>query len=120
MVMLVLSPLAESLTRIRGGPFGRRADRIRLIAALLGLALTAVIWLLVSVIQEEPLFGSPGPGTFTDSAVWLTMYGYALSALVYGARPWVIGRQTLAFGVAVLPFDALLQGEPGRASLDVS
>ena len=108
MVILVLSPLAESFVRIRGRSFGRRADRIRLIAALLGLALTAVIWLLVTVIQEEPLFGSPGPGTYTDSAVWLTMYGYALAALAYGARPWVIGRQTLAFGAAVLPFGLFL------------
>ena len=40
MVILVLSPLAESFVRIRGRSFGRRADRIRLIAALLGLALT--------------------------------------------------------------------------------
>jgi branched-chain amino acid transport system permease protein len=109
MVVLVVSPLAEVLVpRLRGRRFGRTADRIRLIAALAGLALTAVIWLLVSVIQEEPLFGSMGPGTFTDSAVWLTMYGYALAALVYGARPWVVGRQTLAFGVAVLPFGLFL------------
>ena len=35
------------------------------------------------------------------------MYGYALAALAYGARPWVIGRQTLAFGAAVLPFGTL-------------
>jgi len=109
MVVLVLSPLAEVLVpRLRGRPFGRTADRIRLIAALAGLALTAVVWLLVSVIQEEPLFGSLGAGTFTDSAVWLSMYGYALAALAYGARPWVVGRQTLAFGVAVLPFGLFL------------
>jgi branched-chain amino acid transport system permease protein len=109
MVVLVLSPLAEALApRLRGRPLGRTADRIRLIAALAGLALTAVIWLLVSVIQEEPLFGSLGPGTFTDSAVWLTMYGFALVALAYGARPWVVGRQILAFGAAVMPFGLFL------------
>jgi branched-chain amino acid transport system permease protein len=108
MVILVASPLVEPLARLRGTTFGRRADRIRLIAALVGFALTVVIWFLVSVIQEEPLFGSFGPGTYTDSAVWLTMYGYALAALVYGARPWVVGRQTLAFGIAVLPFGIFL------------
>lgn len=108
MVVLVLSPLAELVARLRGRPFGRTADRVRLIAALTGLALTTIIWLLVSVIQEEPLFGSLGPGTFTDSAVWLIMYGYALAALAYGARPWVVGRQTLAFGLAVLPFGIFL------------
>ncbi len=108
MIVLVVSPLAEPLARLRGRPFGRRVDRIRLLLALLGLALTAVIWFLVSIIQEEPLFGGLGPGSFTDSAVWLTMYGYALAALAYGARPWVLGRQTLAFGVAVLPFGIFL------------
>src|SRR6202035_5826355 len=76
MVMLVLSPLAEALKRIRGRPFGRRAGRIRLIASVLGVARTALIWLLVTVIQEEPLFGSPGPCAYADFAVWLTMYGY--------------------------------------------
>ena len=108
MVVLVVSPIAEMTARSRGRSFGPRADRARLILALAGLALTAVIWLLVSVIQEEPLFGSFVPGTYTDSAVWLTMYGYALAALAYGARPWVVGRQTLAFGVAVLPFGLFL------------
>jgi branched-chain amino acid transport system permease protein len=108
MVVLVLSPFVEVLARLAGRPFGRTADRIRFIAALAGLALTAIVWLLVSVLQEEPLFGSLGPGTFTDSAVWLTMYGYSLAALVYGARAWVVGRQTLAFGFAVLPFGLFL------------
>jgi branched-chain amino acid transport system permease protein len=108
MVVLVVSPLAEAAARSRGRSFGARADRVRLIVALGGLALTAVIWLLVSVVQEEPLFGSFQQGTYTDSAVWLTMYGYALAALAYGARRWVIGRQTLAFSVAVLPFGVFL------------
>jgi branched-chain amino acid transport system permease protein len=108
MLILVLSPVVESVLRSRGRPLGARADRVRLIAALVGFALTVVIWFLVSVIQEEPLFGQFLPGTYTDSAVWLTMYGYALAALAYGARRWVIGRQTLAFGVAALPFGVFL------------
>ena len=108
MLILLLSPFAELAARIRGTSFGPRADRIRLIAGLVGLALTAVVWFLYSVIQEEPLFGTFTPGTFTDSAVWLTMYGFALGALVYGARPWVVGRQTLAFAVAALPFGLFL------------
>jgi Branched-chain amino acid transport system / permease component len=108
MLILVLSPVVESVLRSRGRPLGARADRIRLIAALVGFALTVVIWFLISVVQEEPLFGTFLPGTYTDSAVWLTMYGYALAALAYGARRWVIGRQTLAFGVAALPFGVFL------------
>jgi branched-chain amino acid transport system permease protein len=108
MLVLVLSPIAEAVLRARGRSLGPRADRARLFLALAGLALTTVVWFLVSVIQEEPLFSSFSPGTITDSAVWLTMYGYALAALVYGARAWVIGRQTLAFGVAALPFGIFL------------
>ena len=108
MVVLLVSPVVELVYRIRHRSVGRRADRARMYIALAGLALTAVVWFLYSVIQEEPLFGSFSPGTITDLAVWLTMYGYALAALVYGARPWVVGRQTVAFGFAALPFGIFL------------
>ena len=37
---------------------GRVADRIRLVAALTGLVATIVVWFLIAVVQEEPLFGS--------------------------------------------------------------
>jgi branched-chain amino acid transport system permease protein len=108
MLVLVLSPLAEVAARIRGRSLGPRADRARLIAGLLGLALTAVVWLLVRVVQEEPLFGSIAAGTTTDSAVWLSMYGYALAAFAYGARALVLARPSFAFGAAVFPFGLFL------------
>jgi len=69
MLILLLSPLAELIARLRGTSLSRRADRIRLVAGLVGLALTAVVWFLYSIVQEEPLFGAVTPGTFTDSAV---------------------------------------------------
>jgi branched-chain amino acid transport system permease protein len=108
MLIIVLSPLVDGIAGKRGRVLGRRATRIRLIAALVGFALTVVVWFLVSVIQEEPLFGAFLPGTYTDSAVWLTMYGYALAALVYGARPWILGRPSLAFTLAGAPFGIFL------------
>jgi branched-chain amino acid transport system permease protein len=108
MLIIVLSPLAEAISGKRGTWFGQHADRVRFIAALVGFALTVIVWFLVSIIQEEPLFGAFLPGTYTDSAVWLTMYGYALAALVYGARPWVLGRASLAFTVAGAPFGIFL------------
>ncbi|MGH7723683.1 MAG: branched-chain amino acid ABC transporter permease [Candidatus Dormibacteria bacterium] len=108
MVILVVSPLLELGARFTRRRLGPRADRIRLVAALAGLALTIVVWLLVIVIQEEPLFGPVSNSTITDSAVWLTMYGYALAALAYGARHWLLTRPNLAFGLAALPFGALL------------
>ena len=36
------------------------------------------------------------------------MYGYALAALVYGARPWILGRPTIAFTLAGAPFGIFL------------
>jgi branched-chain amino acid transport system permease protein len=108
MLIIVLSPLFDVIMGRRGRPLGPRGDRIRLYAALIGFALTVVVWFLVSIIQEEPLFGPFLPGTYTDSAVWLTMYGYALGALVYGARPWILGRPSLAFTLAGAPFGIFL------------
>ena len=108
MVILFVSPFAEAFMRFRGRRFGPRADRIRLYLGIAGVVLTGVVWFLYRVLGEEPLFGSLQPGEISDSAIWLTMYGFALAALVYGARPWVIGRQTLAFGTAVLPFGIFL------------
>jgi branched-chain amino acid transport system permease protein len=108
MLIIVLSPLAEAIGGKRSTLFGVRADRVRFIAALVGFALTVIIWFLVSIIQEEPLFGPFLPGTYTDSAVWLTMYGYALAAMIYGARPWILGRPSIAFTIAGAPFGIFL------------
>ena len=109
MLIIVLSPLAEAISGKRGTWFGQRADRVRFIAALVGFALTVIVWFLVSIIQEEPLFGAFLPGTYTDSAVWLTMYGYALAALIYGARAMGSGSgEPIAFTIAGAPFGIFL------------
>jgi branched-chain amino acid transport system permease protein len=108
MLTLVLSPLAEIAARIVKRPLPRRSDMFRFVLAVAGLVLTLAVWLLVYVIKEEPLFGELQPGVVTDSAVWLFMYGFGVAALTYGARPWVLARPNLAFGVAALPFGALL------------
>ncbi len=108
MLIIVLAPLVDIVGGTRWRYAGPRADRIRFIAAVAGFALTVVVWFLVSVIQEEPLFGAFTLGTYADSAVWLTMYGYALAVLVYGARSWVLGRPSLAFTMAGAPFGIFL------------
>jgi branched-chain amino acid transport system permease protein len=108
MLILVLSPLAELAGRFTGRQLGPRADRVRLVTAIAGLVLTIVVWFLVDVVNEEPLFGTISSHTTTDSAVWLTIYGYGLAALAYGARQWVLTRPNLAFGAGALPFGALL------------
>ena len=108
MLILVLSPLVELAGRFTGRHLGPRADRVRLIAAVTGLVAAILVWFLIGVVNEEPLFGTPLNGTFTDSAVWLTMYGYGLGILAYGARQWTLTRPNLAFGVGAMPFGALL------------
>ncbi len=107
-LILVLSPAAELAGRLLHRPLGPRADRVRAVAALTGLVVTIVLWFLIDVVQEEPLFGSISSHTVTDSAVWLTMYGFGLAAIAYGARQWAVTRPNLAFAVAALPFGALL------------
>jgi branched-chain amino acid transport system permease protein len=108
MVILVVSPLAELAARITKRELGPRADLIRFLAAVTGLALTIAVLVLVSVLKEEELFGPIDSHTVTDSAVWLTMYGYGVAAITYGARGLVLTRPNLAFGMAALPFGALL------------
>jgi branched-chain amino acid transport system permease protein len=108
MLILVLSPIAEAVGRSRGVTLGPRVQRVRVIAALVGLVLTVAVWFLVDVVNEEPLFGTLSSNTTTDSAVWLTMYGYGIAVIAYGGRQWALTRPNLAFGVAALPFGALL------------
>ncbi|HEY4868406.1 MAG TPA: hypothetical protein VII79_00220 [Candidatus Dormibacteraeota bacterium] len=110
MLILVLSPLVEIAARIRKRQLPQIADRARLIAAVAGLALTVAVWLLVRYIlgPRDSTLGPIDSHTVTDSAVWLTMYGYGVAALVYGARTWVLSRPNVAFGLVVLPFGALL------------
>ncbi len=108
MLILVLSPLAELAGRVMHRPLSPRVDRVRLVAAVTGLVVTLVVWFLVYVVQEEALFGRVSNHTTTDSAVWLTIYGYGLAALAYGARRWVLTRPNLAFGLGALPFGILL------------
>jgi branched-chain amino acid transport system permease protein len=106
-----LQPLSRALDVVYG------SDRVRSIVALSGLVITFVLWIVVQDVEAVPACGASTAGTafgcvdkhsITDSAVWLTMYGYGLAALTYGARRWVLTRPNLAFGVAALPFGALL------------
>ena len=108
MLTLVVSPIAELVARFRKRSFGPRWDRVRFGAAVIGLLLTMLVWLLIFIIQEEPLFGPVDSHTITNSAVWLTMYGYGTAAVVYGARQWVLTHPNLTFGATALPFGALL------------
>jgi branched-chain amino acid transport system permease protein len=108
MVVLLISAPVEVVVRILRRPLPPIADRVRLIVAVTGFVLTLILWFLIRVVQEEPLFGSIDPHTVTNSAVWLTMYGYLVAALVYGGRQWVMTRPNLAFGAVAVPFGVLL------------
>ncbi len=108
MLALVLSPALELVARLRGQAIPPRWDRIRLFIAGAGLVLTIVVWLLYRVVQEEPLFGPVTSATVTDSAVWLTMVGYLVAGLAYGARGWVTKNPNAAFAAVALPFGALV------------
>ena len=108
MLVVVLSPLAELVARLLKRPLGKRAERVRLIAAVAGLLITVVLWFLVRIVMEEPLFGQVDSHTLTNAAVWLTMYGYGIAVVVYGGRSFLMSHPNLAFGAVALPFGILL------------
>ncbi len=108
MLVVLLSPAAELWARRRGQPLAPRWDRIRLYVAAAGLLVTVAIFLLYRVIQEEPLFGPVDNATITDSAVWLTMIGYIMAGVAYGARSWVTNHPNVAMIAVGLPFAALV------------
>ncbi len=108
MLVLLLSPIAEIVARVRKRPIPAHYDRVRALIAAAGLALTIAIFLLDRVFAEEPLFGAVHAHTITDSAVWLTMIGYILGVIAYGIRPWVYRHPNAAFAAVALPFAALI------------
>lgn len=107
-LIVALSPLAELAARLRKMTLGARVDQVRAIASAAGLLAALLVYILVGVIREEPAFGVLGDTTITDSAVWLTMYGFGAGAIAYGAKSLVLTRPNLAFAIAALPFGALL------------
>jgi branched-chain amino acid transport system permease protein len=108
MLVFLVSPFAELRARRRKQAIGPRWDRIRLYVAAAGLVLAIVIFLLYRVFKEEPLFGPVDNVTITDSAVWLTMIGYIVAGLAYGARPWVTNHPNAALSAVGLPVAALI------------
>jgi branched-chain amino acid transport system permease protein len=79
----------------RGRPF--LLARARAALAVLGALSTLLIWYLIGVKREEPLFGPLSSSAFTDNAVWLTLTGLLMCAFAYGLMPWVLRHGGLAF-----------------------
>ena len=107
-VIIVASPLVELAYRFRKREVPKLFDRVRVGAAAVGLLVTVLVWLLVRVLQEEPLFGQVDSHTITDSAVWLTMAAYIIGGVAYTRRDWVVRRPSIAFAAVALPFGLLL------------
>jgi branched-chain amino acid transport system permease protein len=107
MLCLVAGVVYDLVCRVRrqGEPY--RWSRARAVAALVGAAATLVVWVLIGVLREEPLFGNISPQAVTDNAVWMTLTGFIALAFVYGLRPWVITHGQIAFGGVVFLIGAL-------------
>ena len=108
MLVLLFSPVAELVARVRKRPLPARSDRIRALMAAAGLVITIAVFLIYRVFEEEPLFGPFRPHTITDSAVWLTMIGYILGVIAYGFRPLLYRYPNATFAAVALPFAALI------------
>jgi branched-chain amino acid transport system permease protein len=91
--------------RHRGRPF--RYARARAVVAAVAAAATLLVWLLVGVVREEPLFGTLSPLAVTDNAVWMTLTGFLVLAGVYGLRSWVVTHSQLAFAGVLFLIGAL-------------
>jgi branched-chain amino acid transport system permease protein len=92
--------IAAATTK-RWGPF--RFTLWQGIAAAVGLACAVAVWALIGVAREEPLFGSISPLAQTDNAVWITITGFAVLAVAYLFRDFVVRHSGIAFtGVAFI------------------
>jgi branched-chain amino acid transport system permease protein len=96
---------AYALRTRRATPF--RWLRERAVLAAAGVVSTLLIWYLISVQREEPLFGNISKFAVTDNAVWMTLIGFAALTLACGFRSWIIDHPTIAFGPVVFIFGAL-------------
>lgn len=105
LVAFALYDLLRSITH-RGRPLLWWRRRTAL--AILGAVGTLVVWLLIGVLREEPLFGNISSFAATDNAVWMTLTGFVVLALTYGLRPWVVTHGEVAFGGVVFMIGALM------------
>jgi branched-chain amino acid transport system permease protein len=89
----------------RGEPF--RYSRARAALAAAGAVSTVVVWYLIGVQREEPLFGNISSFALTDNAVWMELTGMTILAIVYGVREWIVAHAALAFGGVIFIIGAL-------------
>jgi branched-chain amino acid transport system permease protein len=72
--------------------------------ALIGAAATLTAWLLVVAGHDMTTFGPLTPGALTNSAVWMTLTGFLISAFAYGLRGWVTSHGNIAFAIVAFGF----------------
>ena len=85
----------------------RRLDLTRTALSVAGLVATVVAWAWVSLFNLPNDFGNVSHAV-TNSAVWLTMFGYATLSFVFVARGFVFRRPNVAFGITFGIFFLLL------------
>jgi branched-chain amino acid transport system permease protein len=90
----VIHDLAGNATK-RWAPF--RFAFWQGVAGAVGLACAVVIWILIGISREEPLFGNISNLASTDNAVWITMTGFGVVAFGYLFRGFVIRHSGIAF-----------------------
>jgi len=69
------------------------------VIAAVGLVCAVLIWILIGVNREEPLFGNITNLASTDNAVWMTMVGFGVLAFAYLMRDFVMQRSGVAFTI---------------------
>jgi branched-chain amino acid transport system permease protein len=80
------------------------SSRVLAVAALIGALSTLLTWYLVDVIHAGDGFGVIAPSTWTNSAVWMTLTGFLISAFTYALRDWVGAHGNVAFAIVAFGF----------------
>ena len=97
MVALIAGVVYDAVCLIthRWRPF--RWSLWRGVIAAVGAGCVLLIWVLIGVNREEPLFGNISNLAATDNAVWISLTGFSVLAFAYGFRPFVLRRSGMAF-----------------------
>ncbi|MBV8194595.1 MAG: hypothetical protein JOY80_03620, partial [Candidatus Dormibacteraeota bacterium] len=114
--LMLIGGFARNL--LRGRRIARRdpSTMLLLAASLIGAVGTALLWLLIVVAGVTSPFGPTTANTFTNSAVWMTVAGFSISAFAYGAPSFIRAHGNLAFALVAFGLGGLFPVVFGHAN----
>ena len=108
MIGLFAGALYDGVSERLGRGRPHRWERQGAALAVAGMVCTLVVWWLIGVRRQEPLFGDIDGYALTDNAVWMMLTGLALCAFAHGFRRLIIARSGPVLAVVALVVGALV------------